>query len=85
MAILGEKHDITYVEGYYWGAADSFPVAHAWVEYDGTVLELTFSDGPQPNDDALYFGISFSLETVQDWVFNNETAEPLAKKETVSK
>lgn len=76
-ASFGGHHDITYVEGYVMADSVVSPVAHAWVELNGKVVELTFPDGPQPDDDAAYLGIEYGLGRVETKVYDECVAEPL--------
>lgn len=56
------------------------PIAHAWVELGGKVLELTFPDGPQSDTDAAYLGVEFPLDNVKSKVFEEGIAEPIASE-----
>jgi len=78
-AIFGDKIDVVYVEGYLMAESFSSPMAHAWVELRGKVVELTLPEGPQPELDAAYFGIEYPLQAVRAQVFDKQIAGPLAK------
>lgn len=75
---FGETVDVQYVEGYVLAAPLTAPIQHAWVELDGTVLELTFPDGPEPDTDAAYLGIDFSTDVVHEHLVETRASEPLA-------
>lgn len=77
-ASFGRNHDLVYVEGYTQGDA-SVPIAHAWVELNGTVVELTFPDGPEPASNPAYLGVEFPLEDVRTKILGEGIAEPLAR------
>jgi hypothetical protein len=55
------------------------PVAHAWVELDGKVVELTFPEGPEPHPNAAYLGVEFSAEAAREKILEDGVAEPLVK------
>jgi hypothetical protein len=74
---LGQSHDVVYVEGYVTPGRFKTPVAHAWVEIDGKVVELTFPGGPEPDPKAAYLGIEFSLERVKEKIFQDGATGPL--------
>jgi len=74
---FGQSHELVYVEGYVIPSSSAVPVAHAWVELDGKVLELTFPDGPGPSPDGAYLGIEFSPEDAREKIYEDGTAEPL--------
>lgn len=78
-ATFGNAHDLVYVEGYVMADMVASPIAHAWVELNGKVVELTFPDGPEPAPDAAYLGIEFPLADVKAKIFDEGIAEPLAK------
>lgn len=79
-ASFGEQYDVVYVEGFTMTEELVTPIAHAWVELGGKVVELTFPDGPQPNPDAAYLGVEFPLDEVKSKVFEEGTAEPLVSE-----
>ncbi|WP_435317638.1 hypothetical protein [Haloarchaeobius sp. TZWSO28] len=79
-ATFGEQYDVVYVEGYTMTDSLVTPIDHAWVEIEGKVLELTFPDGPQPETDAAYLGVEFSLDKVKSKVFDEKVAEPIASE-----
>lgn len=76
-ASFGNQYDVTYVEGYVMVDSVVSPLAHAWVELKGKVVELTLPDGPQPDDDAAYLGIEYGLDRVESKVYDEQVAEPL--------
>lgn len=43
--------DLTYVEGFVWPASIPIPVDHAWVEYNGAVVEVTLR--PEDTHDVM--------------------------------
>jgi len=75
----GQSHDIVYVEGYVIPRSFETPVAHAWVELDGKVVELTFPEGPEPHPNAAYLGVEFSAEAAREKILEDGVAEPLVK------
>lgn len=76
-ATFGESHDVAYVEGYVMANSFNSPIEHAWVELNGKVVELTFPEGPVPEDDATYLGIEFPVEDVKAKIFDEGIAEPV--------
>jgi len=76
-AIFGDTHDLGYVEGYVMTSSFASPIAHAWVELNGKVVELTFPEGPTPPSDAAYLGVEFTLDDVKAKIFDEGIAEPL--------
>jgi hypothetical protein len=78
-ATYGQSHDLVYVEGYVRPSSSTVPVAHAWVELNGKVVELTLPDGPDPSCTAAYLGIEFSAETAREKILEDGVAEPLVQ------
>lgn len=76
-ASFGGSYDVTYVEGYVMADSVVSPIAHAWVELNGKVVELTLPGGPEPNDDVAYLGVEYGLENVESKVYDESVAEPL--------
>ena len=79
-ATFGEKYDVVYVEGYVMSDRLTTPIAHAWVEIEGKVLELTFPEGPQPETNAAYLGVEFSHDEVRSKVFEEKMVGPIASE-----
>ncbi|WP_435319027.1 hypothetical protein [Haloarchaeobius sp. TZWSO28] len=67
-ADFGSKYNLTYVEGYALIEGSTSPIAHAWVELDGKVVELTMPNSPQPNPGDVYFGKEYPLSMVQQQI-----------------
>ncbi|WP_336134228.1 hypothetical protein [Natronomonas amylolytica] len=80
-ATFGTQYDVTYVEGYVMADPLGTPIAHAWVEVDDRVVEMTFPEGPKPDSNAAYLGVEFSLDEVKSKVFDDEVVEPLVPDE----
>jgi hypothetical protein len=80
VATFGEQYDIVYVEGYVMSDRLTTPIAHAWVEIEGKVLELTFPEGPQPETNAAYLGVEFSHDEVRSKVFEEKMVGPIASE-----
>lgn len=70
--------DFTYVEGYVTAPATPHPMPHAWLERDGTVVELTFPDGQF--DRSVYYGVPYDYQTVATALVDREHAAPLASE-----
>lgn len=75
---VGQFHDITYVEGFVHDETMLVPMAHAWIEYEGSVLELTLSDESELTGSRTYFGKSFSTQVVEHQIWEVGTADRLA-------
>lgn len=81
VASLGDKYPLTYAEGYVLRDKGRSPIAHAWVESEGDVLEVTFPEGPETSDEDVYFGKPFSLKAVRQ-TLAKQAAEPIAGETT---
>lgn len=77
-ASFGSKYDVAYVEGHVMSDSLVSPLAHAWVELNEKVIELTLPEGPEPETGATYFGMEFPYEEVKSKIFDDGIAEPLA-------
>lgn len=76
VAAIDGFYNLTYFEGYV--LVDTMVLAHAWVELDEKIVELTFPEGPEPDMEHTYLGKAFSTEDVRRQAFNEEMANPLA-------
>lgn len=70
--------DVTYVEGYYHADRLPIPISHAWVEWNGHVLELTLPDAPDLADGATYYGVAFGDDMIERMTTEHGRADPLA-------
>lgn len=56
---------LKYCEGLALGKHPGRASTHAWIEFDGEVIELTWPwDGPSPPKKAVYYGDSIPIDTV---------------------
>jgi hypothetical protein len=80
-AALNSPTDVTYVEGLATpgGDDDPTPIPHAWVQVDGTVLELTWADRasvPLPPEGSAYYGVAIDRETLRTADSERDRGEP---------
>lgn len=78
-AVLNAPTDVTYVEGLATPGGDADPRAHAWVQIDGAVLELTWDDRasvPLPGEESAYYGVAIDRETLQAVDSDRDRGEP---------
>jgi hypothetical protein len=78
-AALNSPTDVTYAEGLASPEPDGDPVPHAWVQVDGTVLELTWADRasvPLPADGSAYYGVAIDRETLRAADSDRDRGEP---------
>lgn len=61
-----DNHLVTYVEGIVLPTNAAQVIRHAWIEYDGEVVELTFPWHRFDGGDAVYFGVEFDADEVKD-------------------
>lgn len=72
---------IKYVEGICLPNQANQAIRHAWIEIDGAVVELTWPwHAPDP-EQAVYFGVEFPLEMVQERRENSDVGGSLALDE----
>lgn len=68
----------TYVEGYVI-TNGHVPAPHAWIEVDGTVVEITPPWTAKDSEYTEYFGVSFDNSTVREVMTSRETADPIVE------
>lgn len=61
-----DNHLVEYVEGLALPKQCAQATRHAWVEYDGEVVELTWPWHFYDGDEAVYFGTEFDADTVEE-------------------
>ena len=71
------NHLVEYVEGVVLPKTASSAIRHAWIEYDGEVVELTFPWHRFDGDSAVYFGTIFDCEEVENIYNRRDGGMPL--------
>lgn len=71
------RDDVRYVEGIAVPPTAPLATKHAWVEVDGSVIEVTWEDTPVPADGTAYYGVPIELDTVLKTVNDRGTDGPV--------
>jgi hypothetical protein len=71
------RDDVRYVEGIAVPATVPVATKHAWVEVDGSVIEVTWEDTPVPGEGSAYYGVAIELDTVLETVNDRGTDGPV--------
>jgi len=77
-AVLSYPEKLQYVEGYTISTQVPIPIQHAWVEFEGSIFEITLKHGPKIETNSVYFGKAYSSKRVISKVSNCESTGPLA-------
>ena len=74
MYLMPEPYNARFCFGYYRSrhSLDIFVIEHAWIEYNGVIIDPTLVLKKYKLEDYIYFSVgSFELEEISDFYFYN--------------